>query len=273
MWTQIVGKTRMAFARLQNHWWNVALYVTPVGLTTSAIPYRGATFSVDFDFVAHRLILRTSDGREYVMRLYARSVADFYREYVSALAMFGIELKIGKTPAEFDDDTPCDVDEHHASYDRNAVENFQTALVHADTALKMFRSRFIGKCSPVHFFWGSFDLAVTRFSGRPAPVNPAADSITREGYSHEVSSCGFWPGDRKFPHAAFYSYAAPSPEGFAQTPIRSGFWNAQAGYFVLEYETVRNSPSPQSAILDFCQSTYEAAANLAHWDRPSLERK
>src|SRR6185436_2484320 len=192
--------------------------------------------------------------------------------YVSTLHMFGIELKIQRTPAEFDDTTPYDVDEHHASYDRSEVENFHRILGQSDRLYKKFRARFIGKSGPVHFFWGSFDLAVTRFSGRTAPVNPSADSITREGYSHEVSSCGFWPGDRKFPKAAFYSYAAPNPEGFAQSPIRPAYWNAQAGYFVLEYDEVRNSPSPQSVILDFCQSTYEAAANLAHWDRVSLER-
>jgi len=273
MWTQIVGKTRMAFERLQNHWWNVALYVTPVGLSTTAIPYRGTSFSVDFDFVLHRLIVRSSDGREHIMRLYARSVADFYKEYVAVLRTLGIELKIDRVPSEFDDSTPYDADEHHASYDSHAVETFQKVLVQADHVLKKFRSRFIGKSSPVHFFWGSFDLAVTRFSGREAPVNPEADSITREGYSHEVSSCGFWPGDRKFPHAAFYAYAAPSPAGYAETPIQSGFWNAQAGYFVLEYEEVRKSALPQDTVLNFCQSTYEAAANLAKWNRASLERK
>jgi len=272
MWTQIVGKTRMAFESLQNHWWNVALYVTPVGLTTSSIPYRGNTFVVDFDFVLHRLVLRMSDGREHVIRLYARSVADFYKEYMASLQMFGIELKIERTPAEFDDTTPHDVDEHHASYDRGHVENFHRILVNSDRVLKKFRARFIGKSSPVHFFWGSFDLAVTRFSGRPAPVNPAADPITREGYSHEVSSCGFWPGARSFPHAAFYSYAAPSPEGLLAEPVRPGGWDSTLGEFILKYDDVRSTPSPGTAILDFCQTTYEAAAKLAHWDRTSLER-
>jgi len=272
MWTQIVGKTRMAFESLQNHWWNVALYVTPVGLTTSSIPYRDSAFVVDFDFVLHRLVVRTNQGGEHVIRLYARSVADFYREYLSALQMFGIELKIDRTPSEFDDPTPFDLDEHHASYDRDHVERFHRILVNADRVLKKFRSRFIGKCSPVHFFWGSFDLAVTRFSGRPAPANPSADSITREGYSHEVSSCGFWPGDRKFPHAAFYSYAAPAPEGLAAEPVHPGGWDAERGYFILKYDDVRQVESPATAILDFCQTTYEAAARLAHWDRASLER-
>jgi len=272
MWSQIVGKTRMACETLQNHWWNVALYVTPVGLTTSSIPYRGITFVIDFDFVLHRLVLKLSDGREHVMRLYDRSVADFYQEYMATLRMFGIELKIATTPVEFDDTTPCDMDQHHCSYARDHVENFHRILVNSDRLLKKFRARFIGKCSPVHFFWGSFDLAVTRFSGRKAPVNPAADSITREGYSHEVSSCGFWPGDRRFPHAAFYAYAAPSPDGYASEPVRPGGWDTKMGEFILKYDDVRSQGSPGTAILDFCQSTYEGAAKLAHWDRATLER-
>jgi len=272
MWTQIVGKTRMAFETLQNHWWNVTLYVTPVGLTTSAIPYRGSTFIVDFDFVLHRLVLRMSDGREHIIRLYARSVADFYGEYVASLKMFGIELKIERTPAEFDDSTPYDVDDHHASYDRSHVEKFHRILVNSDRLLKKFRSRFIGKSSPVHFFWGSFDLAVTRFSGRVAPPNPSIDAMTREAYSHEVSSCGFWPGDRRFPHAAFYAYAAPAPDGFSSQQIHPGGWDSNLGEFILKYDDVRGLGSPGTAILDFCQTAYEAAANLSHWDRSSLER-
>ena len=264
----------MAFETLQNHWWNVTLYVTPTGLTTSSIPYHGSSFIVEFDFVSHRLVLRTSSGAERIIGMYARSVADFYKEYMATLQMLGIEVKFDRTPAEFDDTTPYDVDEHHASYDRARIEDFHRILRYSDHLLKKFRSRFIGKCSPVHFFWGSFDLAVTRFSGRPAPVNPAADSITREGYSHEVSSCGFWPGDRRFPHAAFYSYAAPSPEGFASAPVRpaAAQWNSQLGNFILKYDDVRAGDSPETDILDFCQSTYEAAANLGNWDRPSLER-
>jgi hypothetical protein len=272
MWAQIVGKTRMAFEPRQNHWWNVTLYVTPVGLTTTTIPYRGSTFVVDFDFVLHRLVLRMNDGREHIIPLYARSVADFYREYVASLSMFGIELKIDRTPCEFDDTTPCDVDHHHASYDRVQVEKFQQILVNCDRLLKKFRSRFIGKCSPVHFFWGSFDLAVTRFSGRPAPPNPALDSMMREAYSHEVSSCGFWPGDRRFPHAAFYAYAVPTPDGFSSQPVHRGGWDSNLGEFILKYNDARGMESPETGILDFCQTSYEAAANLAHWDRSSLER-
>jgi len=275
MWTQIVGKTRMAFEPRQNHWWNVTLYVTPVGLTTTPMPYKGRTFVVDFDFVAHRLVIQTSDGRQHTMRLGPCSVAAFYKEYMLSLKTLGIEVTIDRKPAEFDDLTPHDVDERHASYDRGPVERFHRILVNSDRILKTFRSQFIGKCSPVHFFWGSFDLAVTRFTGAPAPVNPDADSMTREAYSHEVSSCGFWPGDRRFPHAAFYAYAAPAPEGFSAQPIRPsvGGWNTTLGEFILKYEDVRTLPSPESAILDFCQSTYEAAASAGHWDRNALERR
>ena len=274
LWTQIVGKTRMAFEPLQNHWWNVALYVTPIGLTTSTIPCGGRTFAIDFDFVSHRLVLVTSDGRDHRIGLSARSVADFYKEYMASLRLLGIEVKIDRTPAEFDDTTPYDVDEHHASYDRGHVEDFHRILTNADRVLKKFRARFIGKCSPVHFFWGSFDLAVTRFSGRPAAVKPDADPITREAYSHEVSSCGFWPGDRRFGHAAFYSYAAPSPEGLAGESVRpdAAHWNPQLGEFILKYDDVRAAESPEAVILDFCQSTYEAPAKLARWDRTALER-
>jgi hypothetical protein len=191
---------------------------------------------------------------------------------MASLQMLGIELQIDRTPAEFDDTTPYDLDEHHASYERGQIEDFLQILVNSDRILKKFRSRFVGKSSPVHFFWGSFDLAVTRFSGRSAPANPAADSITREGYSHEVSSCGFWPGDRRFPHTAFYSYAAPSPEGLSAEPVHPGSWDSQLGEFILKYDDVRNVDSPEAAILDFCQSTYNAAAKRAHWDRSSLER-
>ena len=190
MWTQIVGKTRMAREPLINHWWSVTLYVTPLGLTTSSIPYRGKTFEIEFDFVSHRLRIITSDGREYIMRLYARSVADFFSEYMAALRSLGIEIHIDPKPAEFDDTTPYDQDQHHASYDREYVERFRRILIQSDRILKKFRATFIGKCSPVHFFWGSFDLGVTRFSGRRAPEQPNADPGTREGYSHEVISCG-----------------------------------------------------------------------------------
>jgi hypothetical protein len=276
MWTQIVGKTRMTLEPLINHWWNVVLYVTPAGLTTSPMPYRGKAFEVEFDFLSHRLCLRDNDGCLHSIRLYPRSVADFYAEYMSALRSMGIEIKIDRVPAEFDDLTPYDEDHHHASYDKDAIERFHRILVASDRILKKFRSRFLGKCSPVHFFWGSFDLAVTRFSGRRAPEQPNADHMTREGYSHEVISCGFWPGDRRFKgsDAAFYAYTAPPPAGLGNEPVKpqAAYWDPQMGEFFLKYDAVRTAPDPEAAILDFCQSTYEAGARLANWDRKAFER-
>jgi hypothetical protein len=194
---------------------------------------------------------------------------------MASLKSLGIEVKIYKVPVEFDDVTPFDQDQHHASYDTEYVERFRRILVNADRIFKQFRSRFLGKCSPVHFFWGSFDLAVTRFSGRRAPEREGVDPVTREAYSHEVSSCGFWPGDRRFPHAAFYAYSAPVPPGLEKEPIHPApaGWNTQLGEFIFEYEDVRNAASPEEAILDFCQSTYDAGAKLAQWDRASLERE
>ncbi len=274
MWTQIVGKTRMALTPPANHFWNVVLYVTPAGLSTSPIPYRDKTFDVEFDFVTHRVVFRTSDGRDRTVPMYARPVADFYREYMSVLQSLGVEVRIHRVPAEFDDTTPFDVDQHHASYDKDCVERFHRILVQCDRILKLFRTSFVGKCSPVHFFWGSFDLAVTRFSGRLAPQSAQADPITREAYSHEVSSCGFWPGDRRFKHAAFYGYTAPTPEGLSAETIRpsAAHWDAQFGEFILKYDDVRVSDSPAQDILDFCESAYASGANLARWDRRALER-
>ncbi|MBV9760084.1 MAG: hypothetical protein JO340_05940 [Acidobacteriaceae bacterium] len=274
LWTQIVGKTRLALTPLENHWWNVPLYLTPRGLTTSPIPFGHLTFEAQFDFVSHALSLQTSEGRQEIIRLAPRSVADFYREYMTRLHSLGIEVAIHRTPVEFDDLTPFDQDQHHASYDTGSVERFRCVLIESDCVLKEFRARFIGKCSPVHFFWGSFDLAVTRFSGRRATPAPSADPITREAYSHEVISCGFWPGDRRYRQAAFYSYTAPAPAGLSEQPVRPApaYWDANLGEFLLKYEDVRRSQSPREAILDFCQSTYEAGARLAHWDRASLER-
>ena len=271
MWTQIVGKTRMTLSPPMNHWWHVPLYVTPRGLTTSAIPRAHDSFEVEFDLVGHRLSLRTSTGEERAFALYPRSVADFYEEYTAALDAFGIEVKIDVAPAEFDDPTPHDQDRHHASYDREYVERFHRILVRADRQLKVFRSRFIGKCSPVHFFWGSFDLAVTRFCGRPAPGMENADPITREAYSHEVSSCGFWPGDRRYPAPAFYAYHSPAPEGLEKGEVHPGSWDTNLKEFLLPYEDARTMESPGQAVLDFCQSTYEAGARLANWDRQALE--
>jgi hypothetical protein len=274
MWTQIVGKTRMALHPKWNHWWSAALYVTPVGLTTGAIPYQGRSFEAEFDFNSTRLVIHESAGGKQTIRLYPRSVADFYAEYMSALRSLAIEVRINPIPAEFDDLTPHDQDDHHASYDEAYVERFHQILVNADAVLRKFRAPFIGKASPVHFFWGSFDLAVTRFSGRLAPVQPNADSITREAYSHEVSSCGFWPGDRRFKAPAFYAYHAPSPPGLDGEPVQpnAAHWDRQLGEFILKYDDVRSAPSPEAAILDFCQSAYEAGAKLANWDRSALER-
>jgi len=274
MWTQIVGKTRMALTPLENHWWNVPLYVTPRGLGTSAIPWNHGSFAMEFDLVGHQLVFHNSGGVQHCMRLYPRSVADFYAEYMAALKSLGIEVKIYKVPVEFDDTTPFDQDRHHASYDTGYVERFRSILVNSDRVFKQFRSRFLGKSSPVHFFWGSFDLAVTRFSGRRAPQGEGVDPVTREAYSHEVTSCGFWPGDRRFPNAAFYAYSAPVPPGLEKEPVRpqAAGWNAQLGEFILKYEDARSSSSPDQAILDFCESAYEAGAKLAQWDRTSLER-
>ncbi len=267
MWTQIVGKTRLALSPPQNHWWHVPLYVTPRGLSTSPIPFGRLTFDVEFDLVAHEASIRTSGGQQRGIPLFPRSVADFYAEYMACLRALGIDLTINKIPEEFDDTTPFDEDRHHASYDPEYVERFRRILVNADMVLKEFRSRFLGKCSPVHFFWGSFDLAVTRFSGRlcTPPVKP--DPIMSEAYSHEVISCGFWPGDRKFKHPAFYAYALPAPPGIDN----EHFWDAQLGEFILKYEAIREAEAPGKGILDFCQSTYESAAKLAQWDRQAVE--
>ncbi len=275
MWTQIVGKTRMALTPLENHWWNVPLYVTPRGLSTSSIPFRHESFDVEFDLIAHTLAIRTSEGRECSIPLCPRSVADFYREYMACLHLLGIEVSIHSTPVEFDDTTPFEKDQHHASYETKHVESFRRILINTDRILKEFRSRFLGKSSPVHFFWGSFDMALTRFSGRPAELPKDVDPLTREAYSHEVISCGFWPGDRKFKHAGFYCYTKPAPPGLEKEVVspRAAHWDTQLGEFILKYEDARSAKSPGQAILDFCQSTYEAGAKLAQWDRDALERK
>jgi len=275
MWTQIVGKTRMTLTPLENHWWNVPLYVTTRGLNTSPIPYQHETFEVEFDFISHKLSIRTSEGEERALGLFPRSVADFYGDYVGNLRSLGIEVSFRLTPDEFDDLTPFDQDQHHAAYDAHYVENFRRILISADRVLKQFRSRFLGKCSPVHFFWGSFDLAVSRFSDRRAPLPPDADSITREAYSHEVISCGFWPGDRRYKHPAFYSYTSPAPSGLENQAVRpsTARWETQLREFIFNYDDARATESPDQAILDFCQSTYEAGATLAQWDRDVLERR
>jgi len=275
MWTQIVGKVRLALTPLVNHWWNVPLYVTPRGLTTSLIPYGERSFELRFDVLKHQLVLETSDGAVRALPLAPRSVADFYQEFMSMLRAEDINVKIWHMPVEIPNPIPFDQDRVHASYDPKSVEKFWRILVSVDAIFNQFRSRFIGKSSPVHFFWGSFDLAVTRFSGRLAPERPGADKMTREAYSHEVSSVGFWPGASGMSDAVFYSYAAPEPNGFKQASAQpnAAAYNGSLGEFLLPYEDVRKAESPSASLLQFCQSTYEAAANLGKWDRMVLERK
>jgi hypothetical protein len=274
MWTQLVGKIRMTLTPLVNHWWNVPLYVTPRGLTTSRIPYGGRAFEMTFDFIAHRLVLTVSDGSEKSLALEPKSVAEFYSECTAMLHSAGIDVRIWTMPVEVPEPIRFEQDRQHAAYDREPVERFWRILLSVNAVFEEFRARYIGKVSPVHFFWGSFDLAVTRFSGRRAPERPGADAITREAYSHEVSSVGWWPGGGAIADPAFYSYAAPAPEGFRDAKVRPGQarWEDALGEFVLMYDDARTSASPRAALLDFCQSTYEAAADLAHWDRAALER-
>jgi Family of unknown function (DUF5996) len=274
MWTQIVGKIRLALTPLLNHWWNVPLYVTARGFTTSAIPYRDRPFELWFDFLDHQLVLQTSDGAREFLPLSSMAVADFYQKVMAMLRSNAIEVKIWRMPVEVPDPIPFDEDRVHAFYDPEAAQRFWKILLYVQCVFDEFRSRFIGKCSPIHFFWGSFDLAVTRFSGRPAPERPGADRVTREAYSHEVSSLGFWPGSGMIADPAFYSYAAPEPAGFRDWPVRpaAARYESQIGEFILMYDAVRTSASPGTTLLDFCQSTYEAAATLAKWDRTALER-
>jgi hypothetical protein len=274
MWTQIVGKVRLALTSLINHWWEVPFYVSPRGLTTSAIPYARGIFEMQFDFLADRLLIQTSEGTEKSLPLAPRSVADFYKEFMSALAALNIDVKIWAMPVEVPNPIAFDRDHQHASYDRDAVIQFWRALVVINTVFEQFRSRFVGKNSPVHFFWGSFDLAVTRFSGRRAPERDGADSIAREAYSHEVISAGFWPGGGDVKSAAFYAYATPEPPGFAEARVRpeSAFYHPQMHEFILMYDDVRQTPSPKATLLDFLQTTYEAGANSAKWNRAELER-
>jgi hypothetical protein len=277
MWTQVVGKIRMELTPLVNHWWNVPLYVTPRGLTTSAIPYGAASFEMRFDFLEHELRIEACDGGSRSVALRPKPVAQFYRETMAALGELGIEVKIWTTPVEVPEPIPFERDEVHGSYDAEHAQRFWRVLVQADRVMTQFRSGFQGKVSPVHFFWGSFDLAVTRFSGRPAPPHPGApnvaDSVTREAYSHEVSSAGFWPGGFGF-DAVFYAYAYPEPPGFREYRVqpKEAFFSQELGEFLLPYEAVRNADDPDEALVAFLQSTYEAAAELAQWDRGALER-
>ena len=280
LWTQIAGKIRLALGPWINHSWGVTLYVTSRGLTTSLIPYGTRAFEIEFDFIRHQLGISTTEGDERAIRLQPQSVASFYGEMMSKLRELAIEVQIGMRPNETLEAIPFDRDEKHAAYDPEYANRFWRVLLQADRVFKEFRSRFCGKCSPVHFFWGSFDLAVTRFSGRPAPPHPGGiphlpDAITREAYSQEVSSLGFWPGNDQIPTALFYSYAYPSPDGFAQAKVKpaAASFHPQLGEFVLPYDDVRGAESPDDAVLEFAQTTYDAAATLAKWDRAAFEEK
>jgi len=273
-WMQIVGKIRMTLTPLINHWWNVPLYVSARGLTTSEIPSGDRWFDMEFDFLSHVLRVRTSDGDEHELQLTHRSVASMYDELFGVLKLLRIECGIWTVPVEIDNPIPLDHDEHHKTYDRDAVERFWRIVALTHDVFTRFRAEFIGKCSPVHFFWGSFDLAVTRFSGRRATVNPDADVITREAYSHEVSSVGWWPGDGRLMLPSYYSYAAPEPPGFREASVRpdSTYYNTPLGGFYLHYDDVRLAADPEEALLAYCRSTYEAAATLGNWDRQAVER-
>ena len=280
MWTQIVGKIRLIQRPWVNHSWHVSLYVTSRGLTTSPIPFGNRTCQIDFDFIDHRLLISVSDGGLASMALQARPVADFYAELMATLAELGVGVKIHTTPNELADGIPFEQDYTHASYDADYAHRLWLALVQADRVLKKFRSCFIGKSSPSHFFWGSFDLALTRFSGRLAPDHPGGvpqcpDWVTREAYSHEVSSCGFWPGGGPVLYPVFYSYAYPEPAGFGTAPMRpdKAIYESSLHEFILPYDDVRLAPSPDALLLEFLQSSYEAAARLGNWHRSALERK
>jgi Family of unknown function (DUF5996) len=277
LWTQVIGKIRLALAPMICHWWEVTLYLTSRGLTTSPIPYGTRMFQIDFDFLDHKLLIQTADGATLSFALAPCSVADFYQETMAALRSLDIEVDIWTTPVEVEDRTPFEQDRHHAAYDREYAQRCWRILLQAGRVLTDFRARFSGKVSPVHFFWGAFDLAVTRFSGRPAPRHPGAPNVAKfvgyEAYSHEVSSCGFWPGGGPVDQAAFYAYAYPEPEGFNVYPIQPGeaFYHEKMREFLLPYDAVRTAKSPDGILLSFLQSTYEAAANQGRWDRAALE--
>jgi hypothetical protein len=280
LWTQIVGKVRMAKSSWLNHSWHVTLYVTPRGLTTGPVPYGERVFQIDFDFVDHELLLQSSDGSGSRFALEPQTVADFYARVMRALEKLDLAVDINRLPNEVADPTPFDEDRLHNAYDAEYANRYWRVLLQADRVFRRFRGGFIGKCSPVHYFWGAPDLAVTRFSGRPAPRHPGGvpnlpDTVAREAYSHEVSSAGFWPGGGPIDHAAFYSYAYPEPAGFAQAEVQpaGAFYSQDLREFILPYDAVRGSPSPDDALLQFLESTYVAAADLGGWDRKSLERR
>jgi len=272
MWTQVVGKIRLALAPPVNHWWHTTLYISARGLTTSAMPYRGRLLEIEFDFLDHKLHLKTSNKVTRSLELTAQPVADFYRAVMNALESAGFEISIFTKPQEVANPIPFEQDREHASYDPEYANRFWRILVQTAEVFEKFRGRFIGKSSPVHFFWGSFDLAITRFSGKPAPERPGADLITREAYSHECISAGFWPG-AGLGAPAFYSYTAPAPPGLESATIQPGFYSNDLSEFLLMYDDVRSAPSPHDALLGFLQTTYDAGAQLGGWDRNLLERQ
>jgi hypothetical protein len=279
MWTQIIGKIRLKQTPPLNHSWHGALYLSARGLTTSPIPYGTRVFQIDLDFIDHVVTIATGDGMRRTMELKARPVAGFYRELFTQLADLGLQLRIHGRPNEVDPAIPFEQDYTHASYDAGSANRFWHVLLQTERVFRHFRSSFIGKCSPIHFFWGSFDLAVTRFSGAPAPRHPGGvpncpDSVMQDAYSHELSSCGFWPGNEAAPTPVFYSYAYPEPPGYKAATVRpaAARYEQGMGEFILPYEAMRRAPSPDTALLEFLQSTYDAAAELGKWDRAMLER-
>ena len=280
LWLQIAGKVRLRLTPLVNHYWQATFYLTARGITTSPIPFEAGSFTIDFDFLTHRLVMTTTGGEQGGFALQPQSVAEFYSRLMAELTRLGITVHIYPKPNELPVAVPFPEDDKSRPYDRDAVHRFWLALSHADRVLTQFRARFLGKCSPVHLFWGAMDLAFTRFSGRTAPMHPGGvpnlpDYVTRESYSHEVSSCGFWSGTAPIDYPAFYAYAYPQPTGFADAAIRpdGAFFSPDFGEFILPYERVRDSESPDDTLLEFLESTYAAAANLAHWDRAALERR
>lgn len=278
MWMQIVGKVRLALTPMVNHWWQVPFYLTARGMTTSPIPYRGMTFDVDFDFIDHALYIRTSEGQQRVLGLLPRSVADFYNEFMDALHALDIQVTIWSMPVEVPNPIPFESDVQHASYDEDSIGRWWQITRFGDQVLKRFRGDFIGKVSPVHFFWGGFDMAVTRFSGRRAPVRtdwpPGLGKVMREAYSHEVNSAGLWPGGGSVPCCAFYCYHTPEPQGFRTAAIQpaEAYYDTTLGEYLLLCDDVRKSENPAQTVLTFLRSTYDAGATLAHWDRAALER-
>ncbi len=275
MWMQVVGKVCLALAPPANHFWNIAFRVTARGIATPTLYADGRALTMTFDFVAHELVIVCSDGQSETCALLPMTVAAFYDAVMQSLHRLGVDVRIWTMPVEIPDPVRFEVDTRHAAYDPERANAFWRALVSMQPVFEEFRCRFVGKCSPVHFFWGSFDLAVTRFSGRPAPPRPGADAITREAYSHEVISHGFWPGGRGIEMPAFYAYAAPEPEGLSREAIRppAAYYSAELSEFILPYDAVRAASSPATVLMAFLESTYDAAARLAGWNRPALERK